>query len=245
MKAGMNGALNLSVLDGWWDQGYAGDNGWAIKPSSQLIDQDARNREEAQTLYEILQDQVIPAYYDRGAMGFSPHWIRMAKRSISTILPRFSAARMVNEYLIKFYVPAARQGRRYAEDAFGGAKRVAAWKGRVRQAWTGVSIRRLDVSTEHLRFGESLMIEVGVRLNGLDPADVAVELLLERPEGETGRRALLHHLFVPKGAPADGEQHYTLELRPELCGMLGYRIRAYPTHPLLTHPFELGLMVWS
>jgi starch phosphorylase len=245
MKAGMNGALNLSVLDGWWDQGYTGDNGWAIKPSSQFIDQDARNREEAQTLYEILQDQVIPAYYDRGAMGFSPHWIRMAKRSIATILPRFSAARMVNEYLIKFYLPAARQGRRYAEDAFGGAKRVAAWKGRVRQAWPGVSIRRLDVSIEHIRFGESLVIEVGVRLNGLDPADVAVELLLERPEGESGRRALLHHLFAARGTPADGEQHYTLELRPELCGMLGYRIRAYPTHPLLTHPFELGLMVWA
>ena len=244
MKAGLNGVLNLSVLDGWWGEGYTGDNGWAIKPASQLTDQHGRNREEARTLYEILQDQVIPAYYNRGSMGYSPQWIRMAKRSIATILPRFNAARMVNDYLDKFYLPAARQRPLYLDDSFAGAKRIAAWKARVREAWPGVAIRRLRSSGERIRFGESLVIEAGVRLNGLEAADVAVELVLELTEGEI-RATGPHHRFRADGAPAEGEQRYVLELKPELCGLLDYRIRAYPAHELLTHPLELGLMVWA
>ncbi|MBI3376424.1 MAG: alpha-glucan family phosphorylase [Betaproteobacteria bacterium] len=245
MKAGMNGVLNLSVLDGWWGEGYTGDNGWAIKPASQFIDQHVRNGEEARTLYEILQDQVIPSYYNRGAMGFSPQWIRMAKRSIATILPRFNATRMVTEYLHKFYVPAAHKRGSYLDHAFAGARQIAAWKSRVRAAWPGVSIRRLGSPGERIRFGESLLIEVGARLNGLEAADLAVELVLERAEGESGRAARLHRRFLAGAAQADGEQLYFLELAPELCGLLDYRIRAYPTHALLTHPFEPGLMVWA
>ena len=102
MKAAINGVINLSVLDGWWGEGYEGDNGWAIKPAAQALDQYKRNREEAQTLYEILQDQVIPLYYARGPQGYSPGWIEVAKRSMGSILPRFNAARMVHEYVAKF-----------------------------------------------------------------------------------------------------------------------------------------------
>jgi glucan phosphorylase len=91
MKAGMNGVLNLSVLDGWWDEGYDGRNGWAIKPVSEGIDEHRRNAEEAKTLYELLQDHVIPAYYTRNEMGYSPEWVRMAKRSMATLLPRFNS----------------------------------------------------------------------------------------------------------------------------------------------------------
>ena len=113
MKAGMNGVLNLSVLDGWWGEGYDGQNGWAIKPVSESLDEARRNFEESRTLYELLQDQVIPMYYRRGDMGYSAEWMRMAKHSIATLLPRFSSTRMVSEYLAKFYLPATRQGRRY------------------------------------------------------------------------------------------------------------------------------------
>src|SRR5205807_5906687 len=91
MKAGMNGVINLSVLDGWWAEGYDGSNGWAIKPAAHTLDQMHRNREEARALYEILQDQVIPMYYDRDAAGYSPKWVDLAKRSIASILPRYNA----------------------------------------------------------------------------------------------------------------------------------------------------------
>ena len=146
MKAGMNGVINLSVLDGWWDEGYQRDNGWAIKPASPALEPERRDREEVRTLYGILQDQLIPLYYNRGSMGYSQEWIAMAKRSMASLLPRFNATRMLNEYVSKFYVPASAQGRRYAERNFDGAKKVAAWKARVRSAWPGVAARRLDTA---------------------------------------------------------------------------------------------------
>ena len=245
MKAGINGVINLSVLDGWWGEGYEGDNGWAIKPASSALDQQRRNHEEARTLYEILQDQVVPLYYARGNMGYSPEWIRMAKRSIASILPRFSATRMVGEYVAKFYLPASQQGRRYAEQQYATAAAVAAWKARLRNAWPGLSLRRLDVPTERIDFGESIAVEVGAKLNGLLPHDITVELLMTRVDGDSGDRRLLRHELVSAGRVTDAGEHvFTLEIAPELCGRLDYCIRAYPRPETLTHPFEMGLMVW-
>src|SRR5258708_25363430 len=100
-------------------------------------------------------------YYRRGEMGYSAEWIRMAKRSIASILPRFSSIRMVNEYLAKFYLPATRQGRRYAESEFEPARRLALWKHHVREVWAKVAIRRLDTAQNRIAFGEGLRLEVG------------------------------------------------------------------------------------
>jgi len=245
MKAGINGVVNLSVLDGWWGEGYTGDNGFAIKPASDVSDDYRRNREEARTLYEILQDQVIPAFYARGTMGHSPEWIRLAKRAIATILPRFSSARMVGDYLRKFYLPASQQGRRYGESQFETAREIAVWKSRVRAAWPDVHIRRIDPPRKAIRFGEGLKIEVAMKLNGLDPEDVVVELLLNRTVADGGPEHQERFAFAPEGERTpEGEHRFALELEPELCGRLEYHIRAYPCRELLTHPLEMGLMIW-
>ena len=245
MKAGINGVINLSVLDGWWGEGYQGNNGWAIKPASSALDEQRRDHEEARTLYEILQDQVIPLYYAKGSMGYSPEWIRMAKRSIASIMPRFSATRMVGDYLAKFYLPASQQGRRYAEQQYATAATVAAWKERVRAAWPGLQLRRLDTPTERIGFGESIAVEVGVKLNGLLAEDIVVELLMTRLQGDSGNGRLLRHELISTGRVSDAGDHvFALEVAPELCGKLDYCIRAYPRPDALTHPFEMGLMVW-
>ncbi len=246
MKAGINGVINLSVLDGWWDQGYEGDNGWAIKPAAETLDQAHRDREEARALYEILQDQVIPLYYNRGTTGYSREWIRMAKRSIATILPRYDASRMVGEYASKFYVPASLRGRRYADAGFADAKRIAAWKGRVRSAWPAVRLRRLDAPLPRMHFGDSMKVELGVALNGLAADDIVVEMLLTPPNPDSASTSPQRHRFLPAGKLDGRDEHrYVLDLRPEMCGRLEYRIRAYPWHELLAHPFELGLMLWN
>ena len=244
MKAAMNGVINLSVLDGWWGEGYQGDNGWAIKPASSALEQYRRNREESQTLYELLQDQVIPAYYRRGPQGYSPEWVKMAKRSIATILPRFNAARMLNEYVARFYLPASQQWRRYADDRFARAREVAEWRARVRAGWPGVRLRRLDAPRRRITFGDSIRVEVAANLNGLAPGDVVVELLLMRGAREPADRRVRHELAFDGTKTDSGEHRYVLDLEPELCGRLDYRIRAYPCHEALTHPFELGLMIW-
>lgn len=249
MKAAMNGALNLSVLDGWWDEGYEEGadgvaNGWAIKPAPAHLSEAQRDAEEARTLYELLQDQVIPTYYRTGPMGYSPEWVAMAKRSISTISPRFNVIRMVNEYVSNFYAPAADHGRRYHENDFAIAREVADWKVRIRDAWEGVRLYRIDSPERRLKFGGALHIELAVQLNGLRPEDVTVEALVGRPGHIAGGRRVRHYPLTFVGAGEHNTLRYRLELTPELCGKLEYRIRVFPTHPALIHPFETGLMVW-
>ncbi len=248
MKAAMNGALNLSVLDGWWGEGYdEGDgvaNGWAIKPAAGHLTDLERDTEEARTLYELLQDQVIPTYYRTGPMGYSPEWVAMSKRSITTIAPRFNVIRMVSEYVKKFYAPAAAHGRRYAGDNFAIARDVAQWKNKVHAAWSGVRLHRLDIAERRMRFGGSLHIEVAVQLNGLNPQDVTVEALFGRPQRNGSSHRGRHYPLHCSGTTHNGEALYTLELTPELCGKLEYQIRIFPTHPSLIHKFETGLMLW-
>jgi len=243
MKAAINGAINLSVLDGWWGEGYDGQNGWAIKPN---LNEVQRNQEDSHALYEILQDQVVPLYYNRGKMGFSEGWVKKAKRSIATVLPRFNANRMVGEYVSRFYLPAARNGRVYAGQNFDSARAVATWKAKVRQRWGGVAIRRLDAPKKRIPFGDALQFEVAIKLNGLAPEDVLAEMLVSRSSStEWAEREARHFKFDYQGPLDGGDEHrFTLKLAPDLCGKLEYRIRVYPFHSLLTHPMEMGLMVW-
>jgi starch phosphorylase len=179
-------------------------------------------------------------------MGFSPDWIRMAKQSIGTLLPRFNARRMVSEYVDKFYRRAARQGQRYRRDGLAVAGAVAEFKRRVRKAWPDLSMRRLDTAVPRIAFGEQLIAEVGVNLAGLDPHEVRVELVLERLDGRSGDEERRCYALAPVAdSPHGVERRYRIELAPELCGHLCYRLRAYPAHPDFTHPFEMGLMRWA
>ena len=243
MKAAINGAINLSVLDGWWGEGYDGKNGWAIKPAAEGLDPVQRDIDEARTLYELLQDSVIPMYYRNTSLGYSPEWVAMAKQSIASIMPRFNMQRMLTDYVEKFYSPAAEQWRRYSAEEFSGARNVADWKTRVRHAWPKISMRRLDRSVPRIRYGETLHFQVAVQLDGLTPGDLMVEMVFTRPGEPTtarARRYVLHH----DRALENGEHLFSRELTPDQCGKMEYRVRVFPTHPLLTHPFEMGMMLW-
>ncbi len=245
MKAGINGTINLSVLDGWWGESYDGKNGWAIKPVSELLNEEARTREETGTLYELLQDHVVPLYYEHSKMGFSPEWMKMSKHSMSTIMPRFNSKRMVGEYLAKCYLPASKQHRLHRQDQCKNSYVIAGWKARVRQAWPMVALRRLDVCQKEINFGESLRFEVSINLNGLEPGDVVVEMLIGFQTKKEKLKQSHRYRFEPVGAIAEaGEQVFALKMQPEQCGELEYRIRAYPYHEMLTHQFEMGMMRW-
>jgi starch phosphorylase len=235
-KAGMNGVINLSVLDGWWDEGYEGDNGWAIRhfPDD---DRDMRNLEEADTLYELLEREVVPLYYaPRGSRGYSAGWVAMAKRSMMTLLPHFSATRMVEDYVHRFYRAAADRDRMLRESEYQPAIELDAWKNRVRSAWPGVGMRRLDHPQRALTFGQTTRLEVAMRLNGLSPDDIVVECLFD---GTVAK-------FEPDGPSGEGEHEhrFVLDFTPDTCGVVRYSIRAYPYHPALAHPHETGYLVW-
>jgi len=243
MKAAINGAINLSVLDGWWGEGYDGKNGWAIKPAADGLDPVQRDQDEARTLYELLQDSVIPMYYRNTSLGYSPEWVALAKKSIASIMPRFNMQRMLTDYAEKFYSPAAEQWRRYAGDGFSGARVVADWKGRIRNAWPRIAMRRIDRAVPRIRYGETLRFEVAVQLDGLTPKDLTVEMVFTRPGEPTSARArryVLHH----ERPLENGEHLFSRELTPDQCGKMEYRFRVFPSHELLTHPFEMGMMLW-
>ena len=245
MKAGFNGVINLSVLDGWWGEGYLGDNGWAIKPASEMLDDERRNVEESRSLYELLQDRVTPLYYDRGAQGLSAEWIRMAKRSMMTLLPRFNSHRMVGEYVSRFYVPASQRGQHLGDNNYRTARDLAAWKRKVRGAWPHLALRAMEMPRRQVAYGERLRFVVAAKLDKLAPEDVEIELLLNPSLRElAARNPEESFLFRPDGAVENGEQRYVVEVPIERAGKLEYRVRAYPRHPALSHRFEVGLMRW-
>jgi starch phosphorylase len=245
MKAGFNGVINLSVLDGWWGEGYRGDNGWAIKPANEKLDDSRRNVEESRSLYELLQDRVTPLYYDRGAQGLSPEWIRMAKRSIVTLLPVYNSYRMVGEYLARFYMPASQRGQHMADSNYQTSRDLAAWKRKVRGAWPHVAVRAAEMPGRNVAFGQRVRFVVTVKLDKLAPEDMQIELLLNTALRELAAKYPPESfLFRPEGGVENGEQRYVLEVPLEAAGKLEFRIRAYPHHPALSHRFEMGLMKW-
>jgi len=243
-KAAINGVINLSVLDGWWAEGYNGENGWAIMPHDPQLDASQRNREEGAELLDILENQVAPLYYDRDHHGYSMGWVRMSKASMKSIIPRFNAQRMVMDYVRKYYTHARGRYLRLAADEGAPAKELAQWKERVRERWPGVRMQRVDAAANRITHGQTLPISVSVHLNGLEPRDIAVECLVgtirEHDEFSVHERLSLH--FEDQ---QDKNGHlFSMELHPSLSGLQHYQVRAFPAHTLLCHPFEMGLMVW-
>ncbi|HYQ72588.1 MAG TPA: alpha-glucan family phosphorylase, partial [Gammaproteobacteria bacterium] len=248
MKAAMNGAINLSVLDGWWAEAYDGENGWAITPHPEF-DQETRNKWEAQELMNILEYQVIPAYYARNSDGEPEAWVARSKSSMKTILPQFNTIRMAMDYLRLSYSPAARQGRRMQADNQAGARELSAWKKRIADAWPQVGGSHSNPATCAICSGESLPIEVKVHLNGLKAEDIVVECLIGKESGTGEFTPHRKAAFTRVGEAEDGDTlfHFDLFSSDATCedgGLQHYKIRLYPYHELLSHPLECGLMLW-
>jgi starch phosphorylase len=215
MKAALNGCLNLSVLDGWWDEWFDGQNGWAIPTAEGTglggalgpdggggdgggtgldvgtdggLDPDRRDDLEAAALYDLIEDQVARRFYDRGADGLPGRWIEMVRHTLVTLGPKVLAGRMVREYVDRLYAPAARAQRALAGDACAGARELAEWKARVRAAWPGVHVDHVESAggTDSPELGSQLPLRVRVSLGGLAPSDVDVQVVAGRVD-ETDR----------------------------------------------------------
>lgn len=243
-KAAINGVINLSILDGWWGEGYDGRNGWAVSPHIQPQDVAHRRRQEAHELMHILEQSVIPLYFEQNGRGYSERWVSMSKASMKSILPRFNSERMVLDYVHDYYAKASRHGRALTVDAGAPARTLAEWKRHIARHWSEVRIRRPEAAPEAIRAGETLPLKVMVRLDGLAPEDVTVECLVDAEEEQGTRSTPERFLLAPSGAVDNGETLFQVDLKPRLAGLQGYRFRVYPHHPLLGHPFETGCMLW-
>jgi starch phosphorylase len=247
MKAMANGVLNLSILDGWWDEAYTPEVGWAIGRRETYANSNDQDQVEAEALYGLLERDVVPTFYDRGPDGLPREWVTRMKASIQTLCPRFTTHRMVGEYTQRHYLPAAAHCQQMTADNMARARALAAWKVRVQAGWAQVRIEAAngDFPTE-LAVGGLSHVQARVYLGDLKPDDVAVQLYLGRIDaaGEIMEAEAIP--MKPVGAISAGL--YLYDAKDVSChrsGLHGYTVRAIPSHPDLIMPFVPGLIVWA
>jgi starch phosphorylase len=247
MKAALNGALNLSVRDGWWDELYDGGNGWEIPSADGVADVGRRDELEAQALYELLGKSVAPLFYERDAEGVPQGWVDRIRHALRSLGPEVQAERMVREYVNALYVPAAASSRALTDaDGFGPARELAAWKKLVIEAWPQVRIEHVESeSAAGQRLGAALAVRVSVALGSLTRDDVAVEVVYGRADedDEIVRPAYATLTAEPDPAP-DGAVRYSGEVSLDRPGPFGYTVRVLPNHRLLDSRAELGLVTY-
>jgi glycogen phosphorylase len=241
MKAALNGALNCSILDGWWNECYNPSIGWAIESAENDPDLERRDQRECASLFTVLEERVIPRFYEFTSGGLPRAWIEMVRQSWATLGPRVTAARMVREYTTELYEPAAASARALAADHGAVAADLATWRQRVQSSWPSVVVTSLDVDTSAADTGARRSVAVTVAMDGLAPEDVRVDVLhgTVGPDGE----------FRPQPAtvtlsPA-GSGTYRGDLVLTAPGSYGVTARVIPVHPALATPYELGLATWA
>jgi starch phosphorylase len=244
MKAALNGGLNLSIRDGWWDEWYDGNNGWAIPTADGVEDPDRRDELEASALYDLIEREVAPRFYDRAAGGPPRRWIEMVKHTLTSLGPKVLAGRMLRDYVVDLYTPAARAARELAADNYRQARAFAAWKLRVRRAWPGVRVEHVETSGvgDTPELGATLEVRATVALGELEPGDVAVQAAYGRvgPHDELVRPS--YATLEPVESADDGRVIFHGTVPLDRTGAFGYTVRVVPSHPLMASPAELGLI---
>ncbi|XVS63368.1 alpha-glucan family phosphorylase [Actinosynnema sp. CA-299493] len=241
MKSALNGGLNLSIRDGWWDELYDGSNGWAIPTADGITDPTRRDDLEAAALYDLLGSQVAPLFYDRGEDGVPTRWLAMVRHTLASLGPAVQASRMVREYVENLYAPAASSAASVVGEGFRGAKELAAYRQRLRSSWTRVRVLESEVSLNGSvtpNLGSPVGVRARIELAGLEPSEVHVQVAL----GRVGDSDELYDV-VTHGMDYAGNGNYEAEVPLPHAGAVGYTVRVLPRHDLLASPAELGRVV--
>jgi starch phosphorylase len=241
MKSALNGGLNLSIRDGWWDEDYDGSNGWAIPTADGVTDEHRRDDLEAAALYDLLGNQVAPLFYDRGVDGVPAGWLAMVRHTLGTLGPQLQAGRMVREYVESYYLPAATAAADVAGDRFAGARELAAYRARLADAWPRVRVLGGELTVDGQTppvIGAAMRVRANVDLAGLSPSDVDVQVVVGKVDDADELRDVV---TASMRSAEDGEYH--ADLRLPHAGALGYTVRVLPRHALLASPAELGKVV--
>jgi starch phosphorylase len=245
MKAALNGALNLSVLDGWWDELFNGENGWAITSAESVEDLARRDQIEAESLFSILEGQIVPMFYERNQGPVPRRWVRHVKESLASLGPQVIASRMVRDYVEQLYEPTAARA-----DALGGERGVravalAGWKDRVRASWKAVHIDAVETETTAVDLGGSRTVSAVVALGDLGADDVQVQLL----HGGVGQNDELIDVEIigmhAEGQVDDAHARFVGSFVCDEAGRYGFTVRVVPNHADLVTPVELGLVSWA
>jgi starch phosphorylase len=244
MKAALNGCLNLSILDGWWDEWYDGENGWAIPTADGVEDDDRRDDLEAAALYDLIENSVAPRFYDRNDDGLPERWLEMVRHTLGTLGPKVLASRMVSDYVERLYVPAAVSARQMDGPKYEGAKELAAWKQRVHQHWGEVRVDHVESGGlgDVPQLGEVLRVRAYVSLGELSPDDVDVQVVHGRVSETDDLTDVVAESLEHCETYEAGRHQFAGEIRLRRTGPFGYTVRVLPKHAGLASQADLGLV---
>ncbi len=243
-KAEMNGVLNFSVLDGWWYEGYRFDEkaGWALTEKRTFTDQSQQDKLDAATIYSMLENEIVPLYFEKNSKGYSPKWIQYIKGSIGHIAPHFTMKRMIDDYITRFYLPEDKRFNALVKNDCALAREIVAWKNKVVEAWDGIKVEKLDISQPQLQAtGQKYNITAVIDTNGLGK-DLGLEYVSYRVEDG------VEHLFETKPFKVVKEDGnvltYQLDEKLREAGVYRYGLRLYPINPNLPHRQDFAYVRW-
>ena len=246
MKAAANGAINISVLDGWWDEAYDGTNGWAVGRGEEYEDAGYHDQVESQAVYQMLENEVVPMFYARGRDGVPREWVRRMKNAMKTVCPVFSAYRMVKEYAERLYLPAGQAWDVLGAKGLERARALAVWKERVRAHWKEVAVRSVQADmVTPLEAGTTRQVRAEVALGSLAPKDVSVALYAGPLSGEGQIISAGVAEMKVEGSPRTGVYVYSGMLHGITTGLQGFRIRILPAHEDLGNPLLMNCITWG
>jgi len=246
MKVCVNGGINISILDGWWDEAYSPDVGWAIGQGEIYQDEEYQNEVEANALYEILEKEVVPLFYTRGRDGLPTGWIIRMKSSMQKLSPVFNTHRMLKEYTDNFYLPSKERYKKLNASNMQKAKELAHWKSKVNKYWHKVRIIGVESSlTKDLKVGDTFKVTTTVYLDMLSPDDVVVEAY----HGKVNSKGEITNAVPYKLSKTEKIDENTWKFTGKIpcltSGLQGYSIRIFPQHENLCNTYEPGLIIWS
>lgn len=245
MKAALNGALNLSILDGWWDEWFDGGNGWAIPSADGVDDPLRRDDVEAAALYDLIAHSVAPVFYERDGRGIPPRWLAMVRHNIESLGPKVLATRMVREYVTRMYAPAAQSSISMTARHCAPAQSLAQWKSHVLSVWPNVRIDHVESEgiADVVTAGTPVDVRAFVSLGALQPQDVTVQVLSGRVDADDRIQSPLIADMTPLEHYEGGRWQYRLRLTLDRNGPFGYTVRILPRHEGMITPVEMGLQV--
>ncbi len=245
-KAIMNGVINFSVLDGWWAEGYLPEAGWAIEETRTFENQQFQDELDAEIIYNILEQEIIPTYYDKDKNGLPLQWISHIKNTIAKIAPHFTMQRMLDDYYEKFYSKLFVTAGKMNDQGFERARKLVTWKNKIRQSWDSITMESLmvpDPNSGPMEFGKHFVAELVLRIPGLQAADIGVEIVMgNKANGDIKEISFRKAL---QATPLDdGKVKYTCDFPLEQAGVHDYAFRIFPTHPDLKYRMDFPLVKW-
>ena len=238
----------MSVLDGWWHEGFNGNNGWAIAPEINDGTVEFQSAVDSNSLYQLLENQIIPLYYAKPDGKLPLAWLQLMRESIRSVTPVFNTHRMVKEYTEQLYIPAAQAYENFSRDGCGAATQLSQWKTQIRKDWSEVKISDVQIGNkdgQNILVGESLQIRARVRLGAVDPQHVRVEAYHGELDNGDIRNPIASVLHQSGKADGDGNYIYEGSVPATESGTYGFSVRVVPTHPCLMQAHELRLITWS